>query len=134
MAKESSGEKPADSRWKIDLDWYEQNNRSLATLVEGCLCPRCREQLEAGDLAEADLLARIKECCSQVSGFISGEFTILENVFRLFLANGNEPLDLTELSLQLSQRLGDDTYRTSPGILARLLKNARYYGIRQLPV
>ena len=81
------------------------------------------------------MLCLIPFCiCSQVSGFISGEFTILENVFRLFLANGNEPLDLTELSLQLSQRLGDDTYRTSPGILARLLKNARYYGIRQLPV
>lgn len=133
MAKESSGEKAADPRWNIDFDWYKRNNRSLATLAEGCLCPRCREQVEAGDLADADLPTRIKECCSQVPGFINRELTILESVFRLFLANGNEPLDLTEMSLQLSRRLGDDTYRTSPGILARLLKNVRYYGIRQVP-
>ena len=132
MAKENSAAKPAGPRWNIDLDWYKQNHRSLATLVESCLCPRCREQLKTGGLADADLLAGIKECCSQVPGFINGELTVLESVFRLFLANGNEPLDLAELSLQLSRRLGDDTYRTSPGILARLLKNVRYYGIRQL--
>lgn len=132
MARESSDEKPSGPRWNIDFDWYKQHNRSLATLVEGCLCPKCREQFKGGSLTDSELLANIKECCCQAPGFISGELTILENVFRLFLANGNEPLDLAEMSLQLSQRLGDYTYRTSPGVLARLLKNVRYYGVRQL--
>jgi hypothetical protein len=55
---------------------------------------------------------------------------IMESVFRLFLANDNQALDLIELGRQLSERRGVDTYRTSVEILSRLLKYDKYYGIR----
>ena len=132
MIEENVGVKQGEPRWIIDLDWYQQNNRSLATLAQGCLCPKCQEQLEAGGLSEADSVANIRDCCSRLSGFITGELTILESIFRLFLANGNEPLNLAELSRQLNRWLGGDTYRTSPEVLSRLLKDERYYGIRQV--
>ena len=132
MIEENAGAKQGGPYWFIDLDWYRRSNRSLATLAQGCLCPKCRERLKAGSLSEADLVANIRDCCSRISGFITGELTILESIFRLFLANGNEPLNLTELSRQLSEWLGGDTCRTSPGVLSRLLRDERYYGIRQV--
>jgi len=116
-------------RWFIDLDWYQQNNRSFSALVQGCLCPKCREQLKEGQISAADLLTTIKDCCSKTPDFINGRLPILESIFRLFLTNGNQPLDLEELREQLSDWRGR---ATSAEVLSRLLENDRYYGLRQV--
>ena len=120
--------------WFIDLDWYESNNRSFPALAQRCLCANCRERLkvEEGEVPEDELLAAIKDCCSQEPGFITGERPILESLFRLFLANGNQPLTLEELGEQLSEWRGEDSYRISAEILYRLLKNEQHYGLRQV--
>jgi len=122
-------------RWFIDLDWLEQNNRSFLALAQGCLCPKCRERLEKGkkQFSAADLLANIKDCCSKTPGFITDKTPILESVFRLFLANGNQPLDLEELSKHLTEWRGGDTQRTSAGVLSRLLSRDQHYGLRPVP-
>ena len=124
----------ANPRWFLDFDWYQQNNRSLFTLTQHCLCRNCREQIGRGEteVSMSDLLTTIKDCCSGNPEFITSRLPILENVFRLILANGNKPLDLEELGNQLRERLGGDTYRTSPEILSRLLSSDRYYGLRQV--
>lgn len=124
----------ASPRWFLDFDWYQQNNRSLFTLTRHCLCHMCRERLGAGEteVSISDLLAAIRDCCSQDPEFITSRLPILESVFRLILANGNQPLDIEELGSQLRERLGGDTYRTSPEILSRLLSNDRFYGLRQV--
>ena len=119
-------------RWFIELDWYQQNNRSFWALAEECLCSNCDERLKKGETSAADLLSTIKDCCSKTPGFITPRLPILESVFRLFLANGNQPLNLEELGNQLSELRGGDTYRTSAEILSHLLKNDRYYGFRQV--
>ena len=121
-------------RWFIDLDWYHQNNSSFSALAQHCLCPKCRERLEAdkGEIPAADLLPAIKDCCSKTPGFITDKLPTLESAFRLFLANGNQPLDLEELGRQLSEWRGGDTYRTSVEILSRLLNSDQYYGLRQV--
>ena len=118
--------------WFIDLDWYQQNNRSFFGLAQGCLCPKCREQLKGGEVSAADLLATVKDCCSKKPGFISGNLPILESIFRLFLANGNQPLDAEELGSQLVQWRGMDTGRTSAEILSHLLESDQYYGLGQV--
>jgi len=122
-------------RWFIDLDWLEQNNRSFLALAQGCLCPKCRERLEKGkgEFSAADLLANIKDCCSQTPGFVTDRSPILESVFRLFLANGNKPLDLEKLGKHLAEWRGGNSHRTSAEILSRLLGNERYYGLRPVP-
>lgn len=119
-------------RWFIDLDWYQQNNRSLLALAQSCLCPRCREQLE-GEISAADLLTTIKDCCSKTPDFITARLPILERIFRLFLASGNQPLDVEELGKQLTDWCGEETHRTSAEILSRLLEGDQYYGLRQSP-
>ncbi len=133
--KESINTDQPKPRWSIDLDWFQQNNRSLSALVQSCLCPKCHKRLRAGkeEGLAADLLSAIRDCCSKTPGFITHQLPILESIFRLFLANGNQPLDLEELGKQLSEWRGGDTYRTSVEILSRLLSNEQYYGLRQAP-
>lgn len=122
-------------RWFIDLGWYQQNNRAISALAKGSLCDKCRMQLstEGKEISEAKLLANIRDCCSHAPEFINGQLPILESAFRFFLANGNRPLTLEELGLQLSERLGGDTYRTSEEILSSLLKSDQYYGLQPTP-
>ena len=129
-----ASDQPA-GRWFIDLDWLEQNNRSFLALARGCLCSKCTKRLKEGkgEISAADLLSKIKDCCSKTPGFVTDRSPILESVFRLFLANGNQPLSLEGLSKQLAERRGGDTQRTSVGVLSRLLRNERYYGLRQVP-
>ena len=122
------------TRWFIELDWYQQNNQSLSVMVQSYLCPECSKQLSAEEKESSvdALLSSIKDCCSHAPGYITDKSPILESIFRLLLANGNQPLDLEELGKQLSEWRGSDTYRTSPEILSRLLKNDQYYGLRQV--
>lgn len=118
----------------IDLDWYQQNSRSFPVLAQSCLCPKCQEQLKAGhgEILTADLITAIKDCCSKAPGFITSELPILESIFRLLLANGNQPLDLEELGKQLSEWRAGDIHCTPAEILSRLLSNEQYYGLRQV--
>jgi hypothetical protein len=120
--------------WFIDLDWLEQNNRSFSVMARGCLCPKCRQRLEKGKLpfSPADLIANIRDCCSRAPEFFIDRPPILESIFRIFLANGNQPLSLEELSRRLTERRGGASQRTSPEVLSHLLRNERYYGLRQV--
>ena len=119
-------------RWFIDLDWLEEHNRSFLALAQGNLCPKCTKKRKGNEpISPAELISSIEACCGKASDFISEELPILESIFRLFLANGNKPLGLEELSKQLAKRLGGDSHRTSVEILSRLLRDEHYYGIRQ---
>ncbi len=132
MVKEKLGTEQGGQHWFIDLEWCEQNDRSFLILAQGCLCPRCREQLKAGEISADKLMANIRDCCSKIPGFITGELPILTIMFRLFLANGNEPLNLAELGGRLGEWRSGATYCPSAESLSRLLKDERYYGIRRV--
>ena len=134
MDQVSTNTKQPRPRWFIDLDWLQQNNRSFSVLAQSCLCPKCYERLkvEKGEILAGDLLSTIKDCCSKAPGFITYKLPILESVFRLLLATGNQPLDLEELGRQLSEGWGGDTYRISAEILPRLLSSDQYYGLSQV--
>jgi hypothetical protein len=124
------------TNWCIDFDWYQPNNRSFLAIAQDCLCPKCRQRLKADEkeVSAANLLKAVQSCCSREPGFITGTTPVLESIFRLFLAGGNQPLDMHELGKQLSDWRGGDTYRTSANILSRLLTSNQYYGIRQVAV
>jgi len=132
--KEEITAEQTKTRWFIDPNWYKQNNRSLYFLAQGYLCPRCAKQLKAKgkETSLSKLLSNIKDCCSHTPGYITEQSPILESIFRIFLANGNQPLDLDELGKQLSEWRGGDIYRTSTEALSRLIKNDQYYGLRQI--
>jgi len=114
--------------WFINLEWYRENNRSFFNLAKGYLCPECREQVRE-EVSPEEIFATIKSCCSQKQGFFTSKLPVLDSTFRLFLANGNQPLELEELAQQLSERR-ENTYHIPTESLSRLLEDEQYYGIR----
>ncbi len=120
------------TRWFIDSGWYSERGRSISALLRGCLCDDCRKKLSKEDspTSETEFISRIRECCHQSAGFITGQMPVMESLFRLFIAGGNEPMTVEEMGRQLSERRGGDLSRTSEEVLLRLLKNDRYYGFR----
>jgi len=121
-------------RYFIDLDWYQQQERSFATLAASRLCPTSRKKEKTK--SEAVLLRTIKQCCSKRDGFITPNMPLLEMIFRLLLANGNQPLELGQMQEQLQKWLGDTNNARDLSIpkLKRILDNDRYYGLRPAPL
>lgn len=122
------------SRWFIDPDWYEQNKRSFFDLAQRSLCPKCTEKLgkKKKKPTTEDVLKAIQDCCTSSPDYITSKMPMMEGIFRVLLANGNQPLDIAELGKQLSERRGGDIYAASPQVLTRLLSNDRWYGFRQV--
>jgi hypothetical protein len=120
-------------RYFIDLEWYQRQERSLAILATSRLCPTSRKKEKTK--SEAVLLRVIRQCCSKRDGFITPNMPLLEMVFRLFLANGNQPLNLEQIQEQLQKWLGDSSNARDLSIpkLKRILENDRYYGLRPAP-
>jgi len=117
--------------WFIDFTGQQERKRSPVALLQSCLCPKCREKYKEGKFNAADLVANIKDCCSKAPGFITDRSLVLESIFRLLLAYGNQPLSLEELGKRLSEWRGGDAYRTSAEILYRLLSSDQYYGFQE---
>ena len=121
-------------RYFIDLEWYQRQERSLATLAASRLCPTSRKKEKTK--SEAALLRAIKQCCSKRDGYITPNMPLLEMIFRLFLANGNQPLNLEEIQEQLQKWLGDSSNARDLSVpkLKRILDNDRYYGLKPVPL
>ncbi len=120
-------------QYHIDMHWYQEQGRSFAILATSRLCPISRKKEKSK--SEAVLLRTIKQCCSKREGFITPNMPLMEMVFRLFLANGNQPLGLEQIQEQLQQRLGDfgATRDIFISKLKRIIDNDRYYGLRPAP-
>ena len=134
MAKKEDGTERSKAGWAIAPEWFQQNNRSLAALTQDYTCPKCAKKLSARkneDSPEA-IISAIQDCCSRSPDFIHSRMPIAESIFRLFLANGNQPLELEELGKQLNERRGGDPYRASPEVLSRILKSDQYYGFQEI--
>lgn len=118
--------------YSIDLNWFEENNRSFTTIVWHCLCPACQQRVEPelATLEPASLVTTIGGCCAKVSGFVTPKLPLRERIFRLFIANGNKPLTIEELAVQLNTG-SEGSLSVSPETLSRLLTNDRYYGFCQ---
>ena len=144
------------SRYHIDLEWYDLSNRSFTALAESRLCADCRDEIggqgktktkakaktktrtktkakakKSESRPDEALLEMTKECCGKKPGFITPSLPIAETLFRLFLANGNEPLTVAEISQQLKQ-LRVDSFAPGPEALQRLLTHENFYGLREV--
>jgi hypothetical protein len=133
MDEEELSEQPPETSWCISPDWFEQNNRSLSTLIRDRLCSKCITKLKDKKKAESTdaVFSVIRECYSHTPDFVNDRLPILESIFRLFLANGNQPMRIEEMGKELNRMRGVDLYRTTPENLRRLLKSDRYYGLRE---
>jgi hypothetical protein len=116
----------------IDLDYFQESDRSFAAIAWHCLCSACQERSASSlkDVEAVSLVANIKDCCSKAPDFIHSKLPLFEWILRVFLSRGNEPLSLAELATQLAT-YSDNPVSLPPQTLKRILDNDRYYGFKQ---
>lgn len=125
----------ATPRYFIEPKRYTETNRSFASFVESRLCSSCRHKSKAEQVhrerssSAEELLTTIKNCCSQAPEFITPKLPLREVIFRLFLANGNQPLTVDEILEQLKKQREQTFTSLTPQTLAHLLDKDSYYGI-----
>lgn len=126
-----------DTPFHIDFDWWQQNDRDWHVYLRSFLCPEHQESFAQMDIEEkvdwidpetaevqsVDGLQHvlITHCARQPS-FITQQTSLVDSIFRTFLANGNTPLTAEELSLQLG--------RDAQTILRTISSKRVYKGIR----
>lgn len=125
------------TRFHIDFDWWQQNDRDWRVYLYNLLCPEHQEAFaelkiseevdwvdpETAEVQRVDGLQNILiSHCAKLPTFITQQTTLVDAVFRLFLANGNLPLTPEELSDQLG--------RDSTTILKTLSGARIYKGLR----
>ena len=131
-----------DTKFHIDYSWWERDDRDLRTYLISHLLPEQRERFDQEhaenteehtidwidpDTAEVRRVDSLQQSLSEAAkspDFISDHITLVDAVFRAFLANGNQPLSPNELGLRIN--------RQSSTILRTLSGAQVYKGIRPI--
>ena len=141
-------------RYFIDVDWYDQHSLSFTDIVQTRMCRQCQTRLgeeieERYPVADrrtgrvtyqvrsvrygARPMAALRDCCSRKSGYISPDMPILEAIFRILLANANQPMPLEHMREQLREwcPTGRCQWLLMPmDVLAQVVDRDRSYGLR----
>lgn len=126
-----------DTPYHIDFNWWSHHDRNWRVYLLSYLCDEHKQTFSEtieGELidwidpgtAEVHQVDGIQNIlithCARQESFITHQTALVDSVFRLFLANGNSPLSVIELS----ERLGRDA-RT----ILRTISGTRVYrGLR----
>jgi hypothetical protein len=126
--------------YHIDFNWWNNRDREWRVYLRSLLCPEHLDAFANADIDEqvdwvdpdtAEVLRvdglqniLITHCAKQKT-FINRQTTLVDSVFRIFLANGNSPLTPEELGEQLG--------RDANNILRTLSGMRVYKGLRPCP-
>ena len=123
----------------IDFAWWEQNDRDWHVFMRSLLC--ADHQQAFTEIEEESIIdwidpqtAEVKQVdgiqhalmshCAQLPDFVNPHTSVVEAVFRIFLVNGNQPMNAVDMAKSLN--------RPAETIL-RTLSGARIYrGLRPL--
>ncbi len=125
-----------DTRFSIDYTWWERSGEELDVYMLSHLLPEQRETLSpsaerrmidyidpnTGEVSQLDELALAIRLAAADPNFISPQTSLVDCIFRVFLANNNQPLTPRELAAQ--------TGRDANTILKTLGGTRIYKGIR----
>ncbi len=136
--KLSSLVKPTlNTPFHIDFVWWQKIDKEWRIHLRSCLCEEHQKKYEniendemvdwidpnTGEVVRVDGLQHtlISHCAKQ-EGFITPQTSLVEAVFRIFLASGNKPMNSIELAEKLHKQ---------PMIILRTISGRRVYkGIR----
>lgn len=123
--------------YHIDFDWWKTHDANWRVFLFSCLCTVHQQQFEnqtneyfidwidpdTAEIRQVDGLQSILiGHCSRQENFLSSQTTLVDAIFRVFIANGNSPLS----SLELSDKIG----KPAETILRTLSGPTVYKGIR----
>jgi len=123
--------------FKIDFDWWQDHDSNWRIFLLDFLCDEHKEafadkndspMIDAIDPQTAQvtrvdgLLYELINHCAQQDGFLNKNLPLVGQIFRIFLANGNKPLN--------SEQLAEKTGRPTRTILVTIGGHRVYKGIR----
>ena len=121
------------TRFHIDFDWWRQRDRDWRIYLKSLLCPEHQQLFmdydndelvdwvdpETGEVQRVDGLQHVLIThCAKEEGFITERTALVDAVFRLFLANGNDPMTPVELA---------ESLRRPPMTILRTLSGGQVY-------
>jgi hypothetical protein len=127
------------TRFHVDFNWWSQNDNDWHVHLQGFLCPEHQQafaEAQAGETvdwvdpetAEIQPVDGIQHVlishCARQPGFLNPHTALVEAVFRVFLANGNTPINATELGERLN--------RPANVILQTISGHSVYRGLRPI--
>lgn len=143
----------ASTKYHIDEEWLRRNRRSFLAMAQQRFCASCRERV--GELTQEQVPRTdpttgrvvfelqttrygdrpyqvIANCCSRSGDYITPETPVMEALFRIFLASGNQPADVATLREKLEDYIAlyCRPHGYAPELLERLIAADTYYGIR----
>ena len=107
-----------ETAFHIDFEWWERADRDLEVYLRSHLCREHqelypdidpKEKVDHVDLqtAEVTVVTRIEHIlishCSQQDDYLTPQTSLVNGVFRVFLANGNASLRAEELAQQIGR-------------------------------
>jgi hypothetical protein len=126
-----------ETLFNIDYEWWDREDRELRVYLQSHLCPEHRKVFETHHNTEqidwidedtamvtpVDGLQHVLRIhCSLQPGYIDSSTPLVDAIFRVFLANSNKPLTVTELGARLKR---------DPKTILRILSGIHVYkGIR----
>ena len=123
-----------DRKFHIDFSWWAKQNKDIRVFMRELLCPESLEAAnaapdrqmvdmvdpETAEVTQVDVLwEAIRACCSLKPDYLPPETPILDSIFRVFLANGNQPLSILELHERLDKK--------PPDVILRILTRGQVY-------
>lgn len=122
-----------NTRFHIDFEWWRQNDNDWHIFLSGLLCPEHQQAFSGWETnqvvdwvdpitAEVQPVDGIQHLlithCAKQEGFITPHTTLVDAVFRLFLANGNTPMTPIEMGEALGR---------PPDLILKTLSGGRVY-------
>jgi hypothetical protein len=128
--KRASRARPTiQTRFHIDFNWWQARDRDWRVFLQSLLCPEHQQAFaemsddhlvdfvdpETAEVQRVDGLQHVLIThCAKRDDFISPRTTLVDAIFRIFLANGNVPMTPAELA-QVSGRPADLILRVLTG-------------------
>ncbi len=125
-----------DTTFHIDYNWWERSGEDLRTYKLSHLPPEQRDRIsqsgdehvvdyidpETGEVSQLDELQLALQTAAHAPDFINPHTSVVDSIFRVFLANSNTPMTPKELG---------DAIGRSPTVILKTVSGGRVYkGIR----
>ncbi|MEL7645092.1 MAG: hypothetical protein AAGU04_02330 [Anaerolineaceae bacterium] len=106
------------TKFKVDFEWWKAQDSNWKVYLKSFLCPEHQKLLadysysdqidlidpSTGEVTRVDaLLYTLAEHCAKQPDFLSGNSALVDSIFKIFLVNGNKPLNAVELSSLISK-------------------------------
>lgn len=129
-----------DTKFHIDYSWWNKSSEDLRMYLLSHLLPEQRERLshndevrtldyidpDTGEVLQLDELGLAIQIAAEDPNFINEQTSLVDSIFRVFLASGNLPMTPEELA--------ERTGRSAQTILKTLSGKQIYKGIRPVSI